>query len=57
VNPKFSREDVISALRDNEYVASDSIRFLLEREPFMDWGATGGARAGKKIFLLLDISF
>ncbi len=50
VNPKFSREDVVAALRDNDYVVSDAIRHLAEQEPFMEWGASVEGRGGGAVF-------
>ncbi len=56
VNPKFPRDDVVAALRDHEYVANDAIRYLLEQEPFMDFGATvgGGGKGGDAVFAMDD---
>ena len=37
VNPKFTREQIRDALRDNDYVAEDAIRYLLDQEAYMDF--------------------
>lgn len=44
VNPKYTRDEVVSALRDWEYVVQDAARHLIEQEPYRDFskGAAGG---------------
>ena len=39
VNPSFSRDDVVAALRDCDYSAEEAIRMLLEQEAYADFGA------------------
>lgn len=38
VNPAFTRDEVVEALRDAEYSVQDAIRHLLEQEAYKDFG-------------------